>query len=209
MNKTLFLAKVLLGYVSLAVAFSAEATILSFNYTGQIISNPDGIVSVGTGFSGSFSYDDGLVGSSNSNGTLYSPVNFSLSIDGTDINFSGLVNVDDNSTFTLPGNDVLQIGSAGIAPSPDLNGTLLQGITIDLVDSTQTTLSGEGLPLNINLVDWTSKLLVIRSTESLNLTFGSIDSLVSAVPVPAAVWLFGSGLLGLAGMARRKQATTN
>ncbi len=27
---------------------------------------------------------------------------------------------------------------------------------------------------------------------------------VSAVPVPAAVWLFGSGLIGLAGFARRK-----
>ena len=29
---------------------------------------------------------------------------------------------------------------------------------------------------------------------------------VSAVPVPAAAWLFGSGLLGLTGMARRKAA---
>jgi len=28
----------------------------------------------------------------------------------------------------------------------------------------------------------------------------------SAVPVPPAVWLFGSGLLGLIGMARRKKA---
>lgn len=28
----------------------------------------------------------------------------------------------------------------------------------------------------------------------------------SAVPIPAAVWLFGSGLLGLVGMARRKKA---
>ncbi len=28
----------------------------------------------------------------------------------------------------------------------------------------------------------------------------------SAVPVPAAVWLFGSGLLGLVGVARRKKA---
>lgn len=27
---------------------------------------------------------------------------------------------------------------------------------------------------------------------------------ISAVPVPAAVWLFGSGLIGLAGLARRK-----
>ena len=32
---------------------------------------------------------------------------------------------------------------------------------------------------------------------------GTIAS-VSAVPVPAAVWLFGSGLLGLVGVARRK-----
>jgi len=29
---------------------------------------------------------------------------------------------------------------------------------------------------------------------------------VSAVPVPAAVWLFGSGLIGLAGFTRRKKA---
>jgi hypothetical protein len=32
------------------------------------------------------------------------------------------------------------------------------------------------------------------------------DGDVSAVPVPAAVWLFGSGLLGLIGIARRKKA---
>lgn len=31
-------------------------------------------------------------------------------------------------------------------------------------------------------------------------------SVVTAVPVPAAVWLFGSGLLGLVGVARRKKA---
>ena len=32
------------------------------------------------------------------------------------------------------------------------------------------------------------------------------DGDVSAVPVPAAVWLFGSGLIGLLGLARRKKA---
>ncbi len=43
---------------------------------------------------------------------------------------------------------------------------------------------------------------------NVNFDIGSGNSLtvlsVSAVPVPAAAWLFGSGLLGLAGLAKRK-----
>lgn len=34
---------------------------------------------------------------------------------------------------------------------------------------------------------------------------GTYQTVVGAVPIPAAVWLFGSGLLGLVGMARRKK----
>ncbi len=36
--------------------------------------------------------------------------------------------------------------------------------------------------------------------------FGEQSDWVGAVPVPAAVWLFGSGLLGLVGVARRKRS---
>jgi len=34
----------------------------------------------------------------------------------------------------------------------------------------------------------------------------SFDAEIRAIPVPAAAWLFGSGLLGLVGVARRKKA---
>ena len=42
------------------------------------------------------------------------------------------------------------------------------------------------------------------SLQSLNGNVISTDIVNTAVPVPAAVWLFGSGLLGLVGVARRK-----
>jgi hypothetical protein len=35
---------------------------------------------------------------------------------------------------------------------------------------------------------------------------GEIRGQVNVVPIPAAVWLFGSGLIGLIGIARRKKA---
>ena len=41
---------------------------------------------------------------------------------------------------------------------------------------------------------------------SIDTTTGQASLAVSAVPVPAAVWLFGSGLMGMVGVARRRKA---
>lgn len=53
-----------------------------------------------------------------------------------------------------------------------------------------------------------------RTTSSFYMNGSKLDGIIfegtsatiTAVPVPAAVWLFGSGLIGLAGVARRKAA---
>ena len=51
--------------------------------------------------------------------------------------------------------------------------------------------------------DWT---LFISDNEGLDTgQFDSWEINVTVVPVPAAVWLFGSGLIGLIGIARRKK----
>ena len=43
--------------------------------------------------------------------------------------------------------------------------------------------------------------------DDFNLLLGQWDTNanITVVPVPAAVWLFGSGLIGLAGVVRRKR----
>jgi hypothetical protein len=45
------------------------------------------------------------------------------------------------------------------------------------------------------------------TTSSITITATSSLPVVSAVPVPAAVWLFGSGLIGLISIAKRKKNT--
>lgn len=52
-------------------------------------------------------------------------------------------------------------------------------------------------------MSWTKTLTQGHVGEDLTLTFAGQ---ASVVPVPAAAWLFGSGLIGLAGVARRKKA---
>jgi hypothetical protein len=50
-----------------------------------------------------------------------------------------------------------------------------------------------------------TQVIQIVNTDAALLNYGFFTT---PVPVPAAAWLFGSGLLGLIGVARRKQATS-
>jgi hypothetical protein len=50
--------------------------------------------------------------------------------------------------------------------------------------------------------------LVFQSSHGDHTLFGNLNSLTQApVPLPAAVWFFGSGVIGLIGLARRKMNT--
>jgi len=72
-------------------------------------------------------------------------------------------------------------------------------LTLSIVNQNENLLQLEGTGLLSDVSDsynatWT---LSAQSPTSYDLT-------VTVVPVPAAVWLFGSGLIGLVGIARRK-----
>ena len=57
--------------------------------------------------------------------------------------------------------------------------------------------------------DLVIRLSAIKGLGGNPLSQGQFDNVrldFSPVPIPAAVWLFGSGLLGLIGVARRKKS---
>jgi len=57
-----------------------------------------------------------------------------------------------------------------------------------------------GTPIGLNSFSFTAT----GSFTSYRISGLSVDTIAPAVPVPAAAWLMGSGLVGLAGIARRR-----
>lgn len=72
---------------------------------------------------------------------------------------------------------------------------------LKLTDVTESIVGGE-LYLSGNL-KWTGLWAALTGANQ-NAVVGTFNLAPAAVPVPAAVWMFGSGLLGLLGVSRRK-----
>ena len=66
-------------------------------------------------------------------------------------------------------------------------------------DITGTAISSDNLPNSVDLASWGNKNLIIGNSDSSFYIVGTM----SEVPVPAAVWLLGSGLIGLIGIKRK------
>lgn len=116
--------------------------------------------------------------------------------------------------FNAPLNTPFSVGFAlstyvnvvGTATPPSVSGNGLPSdamsdyLTADFADPFSFPSSG---PV-INLPQG----LTVNSTEGM-ITDNQFVGNPAAVPIPAAVWLFGSGLLGLIGIARRKKTSTS
>ncbi|MDT8281325.1 MAG: VPLPA-CTERM sorting domain-containing protein [Gammaproteobacteria bacterium] len=125
---------------------------------------------------------------------------FSIATAGSDIDIPDVI-------FTLTSTGSFDdVSGTGLFSGTFSAGSLLSGAFVDLTVNTFTSTSGE----------FFGDVTYTGGSMMGNLTAGSIDGIftgtsvvaklgeLTVVPVPAAVWLFGSGLLGLAGVARRK-----
>jgi len=91
-------------------------------------------------------------------------------------------------------------GLAALAFSNPVSGTgvLLATLSFDAID-----FGTSDLMASVTMGDLSEGFpLVTGGFDNLTVVAGS----VTAVPIPAAVWLFGSGLIGLIGIARRRKS---
>jgi hypothetical protein len=121
----------------------------------------------------------------------YSNTGISFDVPAVPGELPGATNVGFESTIGLTTDADVPAPDLGINPGEWLEVTLDLLSTASLDDVVAAIASGD---------------LVIGVT-TINFVDGGSESLVTnPVPVPAAVWLFGSALLGLVGVARRKRA---
>ena len=143
-----------------------------------------------------------------------------------DINLTGAFSNPEGSSFTKLEADIYVIHPDDISgvPFTNLSGLFGEGIfpiaeTSVSISDNVTTADSDSLSITLTNGDEFSIWAIlfvdaadgaqVHSMNSLNMNFSDNTGLtsagVSAVPVPAAVWLFGSGLLGMIAVARRKK----
>jgi hypothetical protein len=165
------------------------AMVFSFN-TGVVNA---ALITGEMGLTGNYSTSGGIDLSDDTDISLNSVTGTSGTGDlGATVSF-GTVGVINNGNFSLssfsPVTNVYTIG-----------GWQLDLTTLGITDQTASLLTMEGTGIlsgngyENTLASWTF------SSQSAS----SYSMSITAVPVPAAVWLFGSGLIGLVGLARKK-----
>jgi len=149
---------------------------------------------------GSFGVTGGLSTDAGS-GTLADVTQITLlAVIGNSSTWTGVTDVTGLANFTAG-------APADLTSAASVPGFLVLGdwsleltkITYKEQDSSKLLLEGVGVLTGADGYDPTAASWSFSTS-----TLGFYSMSVSAVPVPAAVWLFGSGLIGLVGIARRK-----
>jgi len=118
-------------------------------------------------------------------------------------------------TLTLSGTDVLSPPSSWgplTSPADDITVDSLFFNGTGYTPATGVGISSDGSGLTAGSITLAGTAIFsfapLAGKDQVTITSGGTylgDWTVAPVPVPAAVWLFGSGLLGLVGFARKKK----
>ncbi|MFC4270167.1 hypothetical protein GQF03_00265 [Sneathiella chungangensis] len=197
MKKLLGLA--LLG--SLVFAGAADAAFYRVDFSGAVISNG----SVSGSYDGYFTYDTDGLNLDGSNGTAATP-------DGADDLPSAGFESELLFNYSFPGvGGSFDENSGGVGYLSFSSGKLINWFIGGNTRSLNTVFLGgpnnDSFDLGLcgNCSNFSGYLATLNYDE-VPLTFPNWQvTEISAVPLPAAVWAFGAGLLGLLGLKRRRK----
>lgn len=176
------------AYDNSTPAYFSDQIVTGLEAFGHVSSYANNISNIsGSVASYAFSADTGstLVGNADAGGPGFLDGVFNVfgTINGAPvgIGFSGF----ETNGYTLIASRVFSIGLADYLDSQAMPNTLTNGPPVSQID-----------------------LIFADTNQNERITSFTITNLtpVSSVPIPAAAWLMGSSLLGLAGIARRRKA---
>ena len=132
-------------------------------------------------------------------------INYTDGIDSWSTNYQQEFIYSPNNTMTLDFSDYYNFDDAiSFSAIFEVGGTNLSYAITNLQLSANTYASEYGSEYNVEYaapVTAETTRFLVDSQE-----LPALPEPITAVPVPAALWLFGSGLIGLAGFARRKKS---
>ena len=184
--------KMTLAFVAVLVFAPANAALVNYTITGT----------VDTGGGGGFGLNDGDTVTATGVFDDTPILGGSGSISFESPSSGNTMSIDLNGTIITAANDDRYSGGTGTGPNL-IFSSYTAGSSAVLSNFDFSDYSG-----STTHTDFSSLFLAFTGFDLgfnyLQGTWGSTVA-ITAVPVPAAVWLFGSGLLGLVGIARKKK----
>lgn len=186
------------------MAGPASASTVTFGFEGELVQvgGPNGLT-IGDQFTGTFAYTSEQIGTSvSAGGTQYVLNAFSLTLLGQTISSSGgNVRVYDQPSSNALAGDRLHLNidptttTATVAGS--INGAPAAELYLALVNLSGSPFVDESLPSTLNIMNFPDlKRVDLIFSPGYGAVIGELTN-VSVVPLPAAVWLFIEGLIGL------------
>jgi hypothetical protein len=180
-----------LSAVALFGALSMNTQAAEITYAGEVLSATGALATLITPvpqpMGGTITYDDGAIA-----GGLAGPgdiTSITVNVGAFCFNLDPATCPVGSAPVAITSIDAAAVTFAGGAPT---------GGTLDITTFASTF--GLFIPISFDLTAGT--FLATSGLGNVSGTFGA----VAAVPVPAAAWLFGSALLGLAGVGRKRKA---